>query len=129
MIEHKHILIRAEVLSPPEQSEISFMQAWFEELVKNLGMTLLSGPHVKYVSMTGNKGMTGVCIIETSHIALHVWDEPAPAIMQLDVYTCGSMDKKIVFDMLSMFSPVKIEYKYLDREHDLKMIEQGTVKL
>jgi S-adenosylmethionine/arginine decarboxylase-like enzyme len=129
MIEHKHLIIRSEVLDPPDPDEIENMEEWFKVLVFKLGMKLLSGPHIKYVDVPGNKGITGVCIIETSHIALHVWDEQKPAIMQLDVYTCGAMDKKVIFDMLQTFIPVKIEYKYLDREHDLKLIDEGTISV
>ena len=55
---------------------------------------------------------------ETSHVAIHVWDEDNPSLIQLDVYTCGSLDKQIVLDALTQFDPVKIDYKYLDREKE-----------
>ena len=64
-----------------------------------------------------------ICIIETSHIAMHVWDEPSPALIQLDVYTCGSLDINIIFEELKQFEPVKVEYKYLDREHGLNEVQ------
>ena len=38
-------------------------------------MKLLAGPYTTYVNEEGNKGMTFVAIIETNHIALHIWDE------------------------------------------------------
>ena len=53
---------------------------------------------------------------------MHVWDEQNPAMMQIDVYTCGSLDPKTVFDALEYYEPVTIEFKYLDREHGLKEI-------
>ena len=28
--------------------------------------------------MEGNRGITGIAVIETSHIAIHVWDEFNP---------------------------------------------------
>jgi S-adenosylmethionine/arginine decarboxylase-like enzyme len=73
--------------------------------------------------MEGNRGLTGVVIIETSHIALHSWDEANPAMIQLDVYTCGPLDTALIFDELKIFDPVKVEYKYLDREHNLKEVD------
>ena len=79
------------------------------------------GPYAKYCNMEGNRGITCVTIIETSHVAIHVWDEQSPSLVQLDVYTCGNLDKKIVFDSLEQFDPVKIEYKYLDRENNLSL--------
>jgi len=79
----------------------------------------LMGPFAKYLDVKGNRGITCVSIIETSHVALHVWDESDPALMQLDVYTCGPLDPYHVVEALKEWKPVKIEMKYLDREHGL----------
>lgn len=117
MIEHKHLIVRVEATKPPLSSE--FVENWLRELVDRIGMKVLKGPYAEYVDVTGNKGVTGVVIIETSHIAIHVWDETNPSLIQLDVYTCGSFDPDIVFDQIEEFNPVKVSYKYLDREHDL----------
>ena len=118
MIEHKHLIVRAKVSRPPKFP--LGVEVWFKELVNALGMNLLAGPFARYVHTEGNRGITAVCIIETSHIAMHVWDEQDPALMQIDVYTCGSLDPKTVFDALECYEPVTLEYKYLDREHGLK---------
>jgi S-adenosylmethionine/arginine decarboxylase-like enzyme len=125
ILQHKHVLIRAEIMTPPKENELGFMKEWFTYLVSQLNMKVLSGPHLEYCHMVGNKGFTGVCIIETSHIACHIWDEVSPSLMQLDVYTCGEMDLNVVFKGLDPFDPVKIEYKYLDREHGLKVLDVG----
>jgi len=117
MLVHKHLIIRAEVAQPPLAP--GFVEEWLQELVDRIGMKVLSGPHAKYVTVPGNRGVTGVVIIETSHIAMHVWDEAEPGLMQLDVYTCGPFDPNIVFDQIKEFGPVKVEYKYLDRERGL----------
>lgn len=122
MLVHKHLIIRAEVNNPPKSEEKAMMEEWFVKLIEDINMKLLSGPHIKYVDVEGNKGMTGVCIIETSHIAMHVWDESNPALIQLDVYTCGPINIGVVFDALCIFEPVKIEYKFLDRENNLTTI-------
>ena len=55
-------------------------------------------------------------------MAIHVWDEESPSLIQMDVYTCGPLDTNIIFKELEQFEPVKIEYKYLDREHGLTEI-------
>lgn len=120
MIQHKHLIVRAKVNKPPDQHWGSYLLAgWFCDLIHDLGMKLLAGPLVEYVELEGNRGVTAVCIIETSHIAMHVWDEQSPALMQLDVYTCGPLDPKIVFKAMEAFEPVTIEHKFLDREHGL----------
>lgn len=127
MLVHKHLIIRAEIKNPPKASEKSLMEEWFVDLIRDIDMKLLAGPYVKYVDVEGNKGLTGVCIIETSHIAMHVWDEPDPSLMQLDVYTCGPINIDRVFSAIKLFEPVKIEYKFLDRENNLTtVLEQGV---
>jgi len=118
---HKHIIIRAEVVNPPLE-EGSTSQS-VKELIERIGMKILMGPYAKYCNMQGNRGLTVATIIETSHIVLHSWDESSPANLQLDVYTCGEFDPQIVFDWLKQYNPVKVDYKYLDRENGLTEIE------
>ena len=121
VLEHKHLIVRAELNEPPYSSiEI---KEWMKRLVDKIGMNILLGPYAVYSDMEGNQGLTAVTIIETSHIALHVWDEAEPALMQLDVYTCSSLDIHDVFSAIQEWDPTKIEYKYIDREHDLTLIE------
>jgi len=117
---HKHLIIRAEVSDPPMTE--AGAKLWMSELIEKIGMKVLMGPYAKYLDVKGNRGLTCVAIIETSHIALHVWDETAPALMQLDVYTCGSLDPYHVVESLRDWKPVKVEMKYLDREHGLSEI-------
>jgi S-adenosylmethionine/arginine decarboxylase-like enzyme len=95
-------------------------------LVAKIGMKILMGPYAVYSNMEGNRGLTAVTIIETSHIALHVWDEETPAVMQLDVYTCSSLDIYDVFEVLEEFDPQKITYKYLDRDYSIAILDSGT---
>ena len=123
MIEHKHLIVSAKVSRPPQPDWD--LESWFVFLIDALGMKLLSGPHIEYVNKPGNRGITAVCIIETSHIAMHVWDEQSPAKMELDVYSCGPLDPKSVFDALDLFEPETIEFKYLDREHGLAWLQNG----
>ena len=96
-LEHKHVIIRAEVLNPPNEEEQASNQV--KDLIEQIGMKILMGPYAKYCTMVGNRGLTVAAIIETSHVVMHVWDENAPALIQLDVYTCGPFDKNIVFKL------------------------------
>jgi S-adenosylmethionine/arginine decarboxylase-like enzyme len=121
LLEHNHLIIRAEVLDPPKDEV--WLQAWLIQLVEKIGMKVCRGPITAYVDMPGNKGITGVVIIETSHIAIHIWDENNPALVQLDVYTCGTLNKDIIFLELEQWNPVKVEWKYLDREFGLTVIK------
>ena len=66
ILEHKHLIIRAELKNPPKCAEA--IQDWMKVLVDKIGMKILMGPYAVYSDMVGNQGLTAVTIIETSHI-------------------------------------------------------------
>ncbi len=117
---HKHLIVRAEVNLPPKDE--THAKQFLRELIEGIRMRILFGPEARYVDVVGNRGLTCFAIIETSHVVMHTWDECDPAMIQLDVYTCGELDTDVVFDFLKQFDPVKIDYKYLDRETGLQEI-------
>jgi len=125
VLEHKHLIVRAELNKPPQCAEA--IQDWMKNLVEQIGMNILMGPYAVYSDMIGNRGLTAVTIIETSHLALHIWDEVEPALMQLDVYTCSTLDTADVFKAVEQFEPTKIEYKYIDRENTLTMLDMCVI--
>lgn len=120
-IVHKHIILRIEANDPPTEQGL---KEWMTTLVDKIGMKILAGPiSADITTIEGNKGPTCAVVIETSHMACHVWNEPDPALIQLDVYTCGPFDPNAVLEHVQVWDPVKVEYKYLDREHNLKEIK------
>lgn len=125
ILEHKHLIIRAELTDPPYDA--IDIKRWMRNLVDAIGMNILMGPYAIYSDMVGNQGLTAVTIIETSHIAIHVWDECEPALMQMDVYTCSTLDINDVFKAIEEFKPTKIEYKFIDREKGLTLIGNGVI--
>ena len=122
---HKHLIVRAEAKNPPMDETV--LTEWFKKFIEEIGMKVMMGPYVKYSHMIGNRGITGAAIIETSHIVMHVWDEPDPALLQFDVYSCGEFDPETICEKIKKdFNATKIEYKFLDREHDLKELHTLT---
>jgi S-adenosylmethionine/arginine decarboxylase-like enzyme len=117
---HKHLIVRAEVTNPPKDETLA--KEYLKELIESINMKILFGPEARYVDIPGNRGLTCFAIIETSHIVMHTWDECEPAMIQLDVYTCGALDTDVVFDSLRRFDVIKMDYKFLDRENNLKEI-------
>ena len=99
MLQHKHLIVRSEVKNPPNNEHQ--IVGWAKSLIESI---------------------TCVTVIETSHVAIHVWDECKPGLIQLDVYTCGPLDIQKVFDALQQFEPEKVEYKFLDREKNLSSL-------
>ena len=118
---HKDLIVRAEVNNPPK--DVDKLTEWLKDFIASINMKIMLGPYVAYCNNEGNKGITGVAVIETSHIAIHVWDEPIPALMQLDVYSCAEFNPYLIADKLKKdFDVVKLDYKFLNRETGLKPI-------
>ena len=118
--QHKHLIVRANIGKCPKEADLNKISDWIRALIRKIDMKLLAGPYTTYVNEKGNKGMTSVAIIETSHIALHIWDETNPGLMQLDVYSCANFNPQDVFEKVNeIFQTVKMEYKFLDREKEL----------
>ncbi len=70
MLQHKHLLINAKVKDPitSEDDAIKFLI----HLVHKIKMKIVRGPFASYVSVPGNRGLTAIVMIETSHIAFHI---------------------------------------------------------
>jgi S-adenosylmethionine/arginine decarboxylase-like enzyme len=122
---HQHLIVRAEVMNPPLEKDIAAVCAWMSKLIKDIGMKELAAPRARYCPVEGNRGLTADAIIETSHIGMHSWDECVPAVLQFDLYTCSELDTDMVIEALGVFETVKVEYKFLDREHGLTLVKEG----
>lgn len=129
ILEHKHIIVRAEVSNPAKTMEE--LEAWISDLVEAVNMKIASVPgHKNPISwdckIPGNVGKTCVAIIETSNIAYHDWETEYGALIQLDLYSCGPFTVEQVVGQIEKFDPLKIEYTFIDREHTLTLIESKT---
>lgn len=119
MIYHKHLLINAKVHNPmnTEEAGINFLT----NLVNDIDMKIIKGPFASYVDKAGNKGLTAIVMIETSHIAFHIWDEVDPSLVQFDLYTCGKLDlDKVLTIFRNAFDVSSIDYVLFDREDGFK---------
>lgn len=124
MIYHKHLLINAKINKPikTEEEGISFLT----NLVNSIDMKIIKGPFASYVDKEGNRGLTAIVMIETSHIAFHIWDETDPALIQFDLYTCGQLEVNKILDMFKETFDVQfMEYVVYDREHGFIVEDSG----
>jgi S-adenosylmethionine/arginine decarboxylase-like enzyme len=126
---HKHLLISAAVSDLP--TDISVLKDWFVNLVEKIRMKLVQSdqlmdnaqnPIVYNCTEIGNAGFTVAGVIETSHIVIHTWTECDPAIIQLDVYSCSHFTPEEVFEHFEVFKPIKLSFKFLDRENGLEEV-------
>ena len=95
---HNHLLVNGWTLNPPIDETLVIN--WMRDLVESIDMKVIQGPYASYVTAEGNRGLTAVVMIETSHIAMHIWDENKPSKVQFDLYTCGELPVKQVLDNL-----------------------------
>ena len=120
---HNHVLINGYTLLPPTDEKQTI--AWMQELVTSIGMKTIQGPFASYVTKEGNRGLTAAVMIETSHIAMHVWDETDPAFMQFDLYTCSTLPvEKVIENLESHFGLFNANVLVLERSDGFKIVPE-----
>ena len=125
MIFHKHLLVNAKVENPinTEEQGVDFLT----RLVERIDMKIIKGPFASYVDKPGNRGLTAIVMIETSHIAFHIWDEEDPSLVQFDLYTCGKLDlAQVLLAFGETFNIVSLDYQLFDREHGFVLEDRGS---
>jgi S-adenosylmethionine/arginine decarboxylase-like enzyme len=104
-----------------EQQGVDFLK----DLIESVDMKIIKGPFASYVNKEGNRGLTGVVMIETSHAAFHIWDE-RPGLIQFDLYTCGELDFEKVIALFKTYFDVKsLDYVLFDRENGFVVEKSG----
>ena len=117
-IKHLHQIIIGQVTNPP--TDVDVVKQFMRDLVETIGMKRLIEPQAVYVEAAGNKGMTSCVLIETSHIAWHVWDEQTPGLLQFDLYTCGDLIPDQVLRIVKdFFGLTTYSMKVFDRAEEL----------
>lgn len=127
MLKHKHLIVSAEIGLPLTEHSTLLMQDKLAELVDILGMEIMHGPVVMHSSEEGNAGLTGFCVITTSHIAFHHWSECNPQKIEIDTYSCKDFNPHDVIKWMKFLCPSRITYKFLDRENNFETLEKGTL--
>jgi S-adenosylmethionine/arginine decarboxylase-like enzyme len=125
MIFHKHLLVNAKVENPinTEDQGVDFLT----RLVESIDMKIIKGPFASYVDKPGNRGLTAIVMIETSHIAFHIWDEEDPSLVQFDLYTCGELNlAKVLLSFGETFKVVSLDYQLFDRENGFVLEDRGS---
>ena len=134
LIQHHHLLIRAETETCPSETDKEKMKHFVHTLINDIGMVNLDDPHVYYVKNPRyNEGLTAITPIQTSHIAFHFWRNPAHSILhnvlskcllQFDIYTCGKLNRKQikhVLHMLTDYKPCHTDVTLLNRKWSLSI--------
>lgn len=111
---HNQIILNGYVNKPFTSSSEAI--DWLKELVDKIGMKIVQGPYSSYVDVPGNRGITAMVMIETSHIAFHIWDEESPALLQFDLYTCSTLNTGLVLNEIrNAMDLTNYEFMVLER--------------
>ena len=109
------------------------VEAMLVDLVDVLGMRLLGEPHMYEVEAEISKlgkepfedegGVTGVCVLSTSHCSIHTW--PLRPFFVMDVYSCRDFDSAEVerfltarlgaYDLQITDVSAALDYKFGDK--------------
>ena len=121
---HNHLLVNGYALIPPTDEGKTI--EWMKNLVESIDMKIIQGPFASYVSKEGNRGLTAIVMIETSHIAMHVWDEEDPAFVQFDLYTCSTLPvEKVIKNLEDHFGLFNYSVLVLERSEGFKVIPEN----
>ncbi len=110
---HQHLLIKAYVNNAP--SDCTTVEQWLEDLVHKIGMKVVIPARAVNVITPGNSGPTAQVGLETSHAALHIWNEETPHMLQMDVYSCKSFDTDAVIEKIKEWDLITYESMTIDR--------------
>lgn len=116
---HKHLIVHAAVDRPPLKKDERMVEQWLTDIVHSMNMEVLKPASAEYCEQEGNRGMTAVILITTSHIILHTWDETDQPFIEFDIYTCSDLDPNMAFKALEVFGAKDISWKFLDRYNGL----------
>lgn len=106
----KHLIVDMHDCRMPNHAEL---YEFIDELVKLIKMNKLISPYV-VKGAPDNPGITGFVIIETSHIAIHTFEDTNT--IALDIYSCKPFNHIIALNAIKKtFETKKITYKVYRR--------------
>jgi S-adenosylmethionine/arginine decarboxylase-like enzyme len=126
VLNHKHLIVNAEILKPAKEGDERHMIEWLEAVVRAVNMKVVIGPHAHYCKADENEGLTASVNIETSHASLHIWDKTDPPLLRFDLYSCADYSVDTVMQYVMGFDPLLVQWVVLDRNDGLNIIERGS---
>ena len=125
-LNHKHLIVRGHIMQTTKSEDV--LSRMLNDVVNMICMRVMMGPYSKYLDVQGNRGITGVVVIETSHLSCHIWDEQFPHLIQLDIYSCKDFDPQVVINVVdSYFCFIDYQIMVIDRNEGLKLLKEESV--
>ena len=108
MTHGRHVKILGQA-SAERLRDVKGIETLLEGTIHQLGMRLLGEPHMYEVEEEIAKlgvepfedegGVTGVCVLSTSHCSIHTW--PLRPFFVMDVYSCRDFESESVENLLT----------------------------
>jgi S-adenosylmethionine decarboxylase len=120
-----HVTVDAFVSDPDKVFKETHLQTLFTSLVSALDMKILHGPEFIEVPVDpeilrksqeskeflDEGGITGMCVISKSHIAIHCW--PLQRFFSMDVFSCGDYDPEVALKIIRTHMGVQNESTHI----------------
>lgn len=119
----KHLVLDA-IVSNTDRFNADDLSVFFQRLAASLDMQILFGPEFVEVELDQTKlvgdkfqdegGITGMCVISTSHISIHTW--VLRKFISLDVFSCKDFNVDIALrEIDDTFGLIKSAVTVIDR--------------
>ena len=123
-IDGLHLIVDGLVGSPSVVFAEDNLRGLLLQLVEDLKMQLIFGPIFHSVEIDASKltgdvfqdegGVSGFCMIGTSHISIHVW--PLRKHFSMDIFSCKQFDSELASSTIEKFlAPEQSQYNRVIR--------------
>lgn len=107
----KHLIL--DLYGCEDMSTMEGIYGLLGELAETANMTALTSPYVVR-GLPHNPGLSGIIILETSHISVHTFEEENR--VAIDVYCCKSFDENATLKrVVEIFKPEKKKISVIAR--------------
>lgn len=90
----RHLLVEYRGCELSKLQDLDFIQALLERAARAAGATVVQSVFHRY----SPQGVTGVVVLEESHLSIHTWPESGYAAA--DLYTCGACTPDAAHEVL-----------------------------
>ena len=109
----RHLLLELRGCDPSLLDDLSTVRELMESAATAARASIVDSVFHRY----SPQGVTGVVVIEESHLSIHTWPEHAYAAV--DLYTCGECDSHAAMDVLTeSFAAERSEWMLSERGLD-----------
>jgi len=128
-----HLLVDGAVKDPEVFTE-SCLHELMVQLVLDLNMELIDGPRFKHVELDPTKlenisfqdegGISGYCMISTSHISIHVW--PLRKAFMMDVFSCTEFNAEVAERTIRKYlNPTSMDVQSISRSPEFRRLSKA----